>query len=88
MGTEFDAFEDNAQTRYFENMIAQGQRLSPKEETAAENRRLLFHVLTSVGFTNHLEEWWHYDFGNQFWGCIKKQPAIYGPIMDLSSVRS
>lgn len=79
MGTDFDAFGDEAQTRYFEILLERGKNLPPKEQLALENRRILFHALTSVGFTNYSEEWWHYDFGDQFWGRIRNQHAIYGP---------
>ena len=32
------------------------------------------------GFTSYAEEWWHFDYGDQFWGSITGQDAIYGPI--------
>ena len=43
-------------------------------------RRLLFWAMADQGFTAYVEEWWHFDFGNQFWGSITGHPAIYGPI--------
>lgn len=68
MGTEWDSFDIESQTAYFKN----GNNLYHN------NRRLLYEIMTKVGFTNYPEEWWHYDFGNQFWGHIAKTHAIYG----------
>lgn len=70
MGTEFDSFEPNAGTAYFKG----------KEggEVVHRNRNLLYHIMARVGFTNYPEEWWHFDYGNQFWGYTLHRPAIYG----------
>lgn len=70
MGTDFDSFEITAQTAYFKK--------DPKTENIHQNRRLLYMVMTQAGFTNYPEEWWHYDFGNQFWGKITGEKAKYG----------
>ncbi|MBR1853923.1 MAG: M15 family metallopeptidase [Lachnospiraceae bacterium] len=42
-----------------------------------ENRRLLYHIMTEAGFTNLPSEWWHFDYGDRFWGYYKGKPAIY-----------
>ena len=48
-------------------------------EEAKKNRRLLFNLMTSVGFTNYPYEFWHYDFGNQFHAlCSGSESAKYG----------
>lgn len=70
MGTPFDYFGPEAQTAYFRNRS--------NWEDIHNNRRLLYTIMTKVGFTNYFEEWWHFDFGNQFWGKVTGQPAIYG----------
>lgn len=36
-------------------------------ETALENRTLLVETLTSVGFSNCRDEYWHYSFGDAGW---------------------
>lgn len=42
------------------------------------NRKLLFRVLTSVGFVNLPTEGWHYSYGDQYWAVYNHQPnAIY-----------
>lgn len=66
MGSSFDETSAISETSYYEKLLA-GRELSPLEERALRNRRFLFHVMTSVGFTNYPDEWWHYDFGNQNW---------------------
>ena len=43
--------------------------------------RLLFWAMADQGFTAFFEEWWHFDFGDQFWGSITGQAARYGPII-------
>lgn len=72
MGTAFDYFGTMAATRYFED--------SPEiwVRQWRENRRLLYRVMTEAGFTNYREEWWHFDYGNQFWATQKGVCAIYG----------
>lgn len=44
MGCDFDDFSDRAWTNHFEKY--------EKNEEVKKNRRLLYHVMTSVGFTN------------------------------------
>lgn len=78
MGTEFDSFDERAATRYFEEKLERDGALAPDEAAFLRNRRLLFHTLVEVGFTNYPAEWWHFDFGNQFWARIKGRDAIYG----------
>jgi D-alanyl-D-alanine dipeptidase len=78
MGAGFDIFDDRCHTRYYEVQVEQKGKLAPQEEVWLRNRRILFHALTRVGFTNYPEEWWHFDYGNQFWARIKGVEAIYG----------
>lgn len=78
MGTGFDYFGPEAATRYFEERLDRGERLNEGEREALRNRRLLYGVMTAQGFTNYREEWWHFDFGDQFWGLIMGETSIYG----------
>ena len=78
MGTMFDEFSERSHTRYYEQKLESGARLSEREIHHLRNRRLLYHLLSSSGFTNYSAEWWHFDFGNQFWGKITNAHAIYG----------
>jgi len=69
LGTDFDAFVPEAETHAFEHVDAPTREL----------RRLLYWSMRAEGFTNYSEEWWHFDFGDQFWGLVTGHPAVYGP---------
>ena len=68
MGTGFDAFTEKTNTAWFEGK---------NDDRVRDNRRLLYHIMTSVGFTNLPSEWWHFDYGDRFWGYYNHKPAIY-----------
>ncbi|MHA8111437.1 M15 family metallopeptidase [Lactobacillaceae bacterium Melli_B4] len=77
-GTKFDAASEIARTTYFEERTRVAP-LTNEQETYLNNRRLLFNIMTAVGFTNYTNEWWHYDYGNQNWAWKTNHPhAIYG----------
>ncbi len=80
MGTEFDEISENTHTRFYEEKIERGEKLSKEETEILLNRRLLFNIMEAVGFRNYAGEWWHYDYGNQRWAwCIGKGvSAFYG----------
>lgn len=70
MGTNFDHFGSESSTNFYEKTSL----------PIKWNRRLLHLVMTDNGFTNYPEEWWHFDYGNQFWAKIGNHPyAIFGP---------
>lgn len=77
MNTSFDSFSPESGTRFFEEKQEKGEKLSPRERIYRDNRRLLYHLMTAAGFTNFPNEWWHYDYGNQFWGCRTHNKACY-----------
>ncbi|HUV42387.1 MAG TPA: M15 family metallopeptidase [Patescibacteria group bacterium] len=84
MGVPFDYFGSEARTTFYEEKLREGDTaFSEEEKEILANRRLLYSVMITAGFTNYEEEHWHYDFGDQFWGRIKEQPAIYGKAMPL-----
>lgn len=78
MGTGFDEFTDHAYVDYYET--------SDKTEIR-DNRRMLYHIMTSVGFTNLPSEWWHYDYGDRFWAYYTKRPAIYSGVFTRNEVQ-
>ena len=78
MGTEFDSFTDAAHTAYFEGS---------GETEIIRNRRLLVQVMTAAGFTNLPSEWWHFDFGDRFWGWYRSCPACYEAVLTDDAVR-
>ena len=68
LGTDFDAFVEEAGARALEEVASEARDL----------RRLLFWSMAAQGFTAYHEEWWHFDYGDQFWGLVTGRPAIYG----------
>jgi zinc D-Ala-D-Ala dipeptidase len=69
LGTGFDAFVPEAGAVALEDI----------DMPARGNRRLLFHALTAQGLSAYVEEWWHFDFGNQFWGAVTGGTPRYAP---------
>lgn len=76
MGTCFDCFEENSYTAFYETHTCQN-------EIFAENRRLLYGVMTLCGFTNLPTEWWHYDFGDVFWSALTGKGILYDSVYEL-----
>lgn len=70
LGTAFDAFVPEAEAHALEGV----------DGTPRALRRLLHWTMHEQGFTNYAEEWWHYDYGNQFWGVVTGSTAVYGPM--------
>lgn len=77
MGTGFDDFFEMTDTDYFEKQGSSEEDRVEETVNIRENRRLLYHAMTEVGFTNLPSEWWHFDYGNRFWGYYNQKPAIY-----------
>jgi len=77
-GTAYDDFSPKASTRYYEDAVLAGERLSLKEQDAMANRRILFNSLAQEGLTNYPDEWWHFDYGDSFWAQVVGEPALYG----------
>ena len=73
MGTEFDDFSLKAYTAYYENEENQ-------EIEIRNNRRVLYNVMISEGFTNLPTEWWHFDYGDKFWAYYTNNVAFYSGI--------
>lgn len=72
MGTGFDDFTDLAHTDALENPCPPGL------EEARDNRRLLYHLMESVGLVNYSSEWWHYAYGERQWAAREGCAPIYG----------
>lgn len=47
----------------------------------AEHRALLVEAMTTAGLVNYSEEWWHWSYGDKYWGYVTGQPAIYGHVV-------
>lgn len=59
-GTQFDYGGQEAGLDYFER-LAKKRRLTPKEEEARRNRRLLFWTMEEIGLKPYQSEWWHFN---------------------------
>lgn len=70
LGTAFDEATDATVTDWFERY---------PQEPITDNRRLLYTVLTEVGFANYPNEWWHFEYGTRRWaGHRGMNLAVYG----------
>jgi D-alanyl-D-alanine dipeptidase len=76
MGTVFDGVCGETATRFYEDLDENG--MTGEECVIRTFRRLLYNVMTAVGFSNYPAEWWHFDVGNQFAAKRTGKPAIYG----------
>ena len=61
-----DYRDERSETTFYEKKLADGAELNAADREALENRRMLYHAMKDVGFSNFFTEFWHYDFGNQF----------------------
>jgi D-alanyl-D-alanine dipeptidase len=78
MGTQFDDFSSAASSNYFEDP---NHVLTEADKVARQNRRVLLEMMAKVGFTHYPEEWWHFDFGDQFWARMTgRNRALLGPV--------
>lgn len=64
MGSPFDAPEAISYADHFEHE-ATHRTLLPDEVLAMQNRRTLYHAMSSVGFVVNPTEWWHFGYGDQ-----------------------
>lgn len=79
MGTGFDDFTSLAHTRALE------ADCPPELERARDDRRILYHLMDSVGLVNYACEWWHFAYGERQWAARTGKAPIYGfcPECDL-----
>ena len=79
MGTLFDEFNEKTETDYFEHNDG---------ETIRNNRRLLYNIMVSAGFTNLPSEWWHYDYLDRFYAYYNNCPAKYEGVFTFKEVKN
>lgn len=80
-GTEFDNPSIMSSTTFFESEFRPQYSFSEKEWLEIrQNRRILFHTLISLGFTNYQEEWWHYDLGDCMWAQEHRISPIFSSL--------
>ena len=49
-------------------------------EEGKKNRKILIDCLEPVGFVNYPAEWWHWSYGDSYWGLMKQQNSCYAPV--------
>lgn len=76
MGSQFDEFSKKTYTLYYEN----------RDVNINTNRLLLYTIMTKVGFTNLPSEWWHFDFGDNYWSQYTNNPSIYNGIFTKNKI--
>lgn len=65
LGTGFDAPSDMTATAWFEGALARGQIAA--DDPRLLLRRTLYWTMREAGFTNYINEWWHFDWGDQLY---------------------
>lgn len=70
---------------YQENALP-GQKNLPAH--LRKNRQLLFDVLTAVGFSNNIREYWHWSYGDYYWAKKNKRRPLYGMVTDKKNLYS
>jgi len=74
MGTIFDDVTERAHLGALETA---GEEFSFSNEEARRNRRLLYWLLTDVGFAANPTEWWHFSWGDQMWAKLFSVEAAH-----------
>jgi D-alanyl-D-alanine dipeptidase len=59
---------DEISPRSFPNFFA--DQPDPEAQQYHQNRQLLKQVMTSAGFLQHMNEWWHFSWGDQLWAWL------------------
>lgn len=77
-GSEIDLSEAISATDFFEQAFDPQFGLTETEWLEArKNRRILFHSMVKLGFTNYHTEWWHYDLGDGMWAEALGEEALF-----------
>ena len=70
LGTDYDSFDEAA-------WIDSLEKSSP-ESVENQIRRLMYKVLSDVGFAPYPMEWWHWSYGDQWWAAFYgKEQSLY-----------
>ncbi|MEP0871068.1 D-alanyl-D-alanine dipeptidase [Trichocoleus desertorum AS-A10] len=59
---------DEISPRSFPDFFADQPELEAQQYH--QNRQLLKQVMTSAGFLQHMNEWWHFSWGDQLWAWL------------------
>ena len=70
----FDNPAEVTKVRHYED---KGNRTA-EEDGYVKARRVLYNVMTSVGFVNYGNECFHFSYKDPYWGLVKGKEAEYG----------
>ena len=59
---------DEISPRSFPDFFA--DQPEPEAQQYHQNRQLLKQVMVSAGFLQHMNEWWHFSWGDQLWAWL------------------
>lgn len=77
-GTAFDEISDASATDFFEQDYQSGWGVDAAQWVMVRHhRRILFHLMKSVGFINYENEWWHFDLGDCYWSKVLGIEWVY-----------
>ncbi|MGF1493130.1 MAG: M15 family metallopeptidase [Microcoleaceae cyanobacterium] len=62
---------DEISSRSFPSHFAES--CDPQEQHYHQNRQILAQLMTSAGFQQHPNEWWHFSYGDQMWAWLNRQ---------------
>ncbi len=83
---EFDEnafFEILSKNKHFSTLSSEEKMVQ-----IAYNRRLLYNIMTIVGFTNLPSEWWHYDYLDRFYAYYNHTRSHYEGIFTKSELET
>lgn len=67
MGSPIDEISPRSFPNYFANSHL------PQEKQLHRHRQLLHNIMTTAGFKQHPNEWWHFCLGDQMWAWLTNQ---------------
>lgn len=81
LGSYFDDFKKESNTRFYEEKLERGEILSEIEEEILYNRRILCNIFEEAGFVNYPYEIWHKSYKDQMYAeLMDEKKAIYGSL--------
>ena len=66
MGTDFDEFTDKSAPNWYRA----NPPVLPQDIAAHLNRKILRRAMESGGFIGFATEWWHFEWGTQYWASV------------------
>lgn len=55
-------------------------------DAARKNREILIECMEKSGLENYPTEWWHWSYGDCYWGFLNECDALYAPVDEMSII--